>query len=190
MILFEILGLGNVGSYTASLACAANGNPVTVTNGSITMPNAPVTCTFTNNNLVAPAPIPTLGEYMLLAMMLMLAVSGYNASRFVLSLPQVSAVLRAGLRTVAAVAIPTSVWIGINMALLAETTGIFGETAAGVTLGALREAVRRGQVGESDRVVLLVTGDGLKTPDPIAERLRPVEIDADADALLDSLGVA
>ncbi len=80
--------------------------------------------------------------------------------------------------------------IGINMALLAETTGVFGETAAGVTLGALREAVRRGQVGEGDRVVLLVTGDGLKTPDPIAERLRPVEIDADADTLLESLGVA
>ena len=79
--------------------------------------------------------------------------------------------------------------VGINMALLAETTGIFGETAAGVTLGALREAVRRGQVGEDDRVVMLVTGDGLKTPDPIAERLTPVEIDADADALLDSLGV-
>jgi threonine synthase len=75
------------------------------------------------------------------------------------------------------------------MALLAETTGVFGETAAGVTLGALREAVRRGQVGESDRVVLLVTGDGLKTPDPIEERLKPVEIDADADALLESLGV-
>jgi len=80
--------------------------------------------------------------------------------------------------------------VGVNMALLAETTGVFGETAAGVTLGALREAVRRGQVGESDRVVLLVTGDGLKTPDPIEERLKPAEIDADADALLESLGVA
>lgn len=80
--------------------------------------------------------------------------------------------------------------IGVNMALLAETTGVFGETAAGVTLGALREAVRRGQVGERDRVVLLVTGDGLKTPDPIEERLKPAEIDADADALLESLGVA
>jgi threonine synthase len=79
--------------------------------------------------------------------------------------------------------------IGNNMALLAETTGIFGETAAGVTLGALREAVRLGQVGESDRVVLLVTGDGLKTPDPIAERLTPVHIEADSDALLDRLGV-
>jgi threonine synthase len=80
--------------------------------------------------------------------------------------------------------------IGTNMALLAETTGVFGETAAGVTLGALREAVRRGQIAEDERVVLLVSGDGLKTPDPIAERLAPVEIDADADALLDRLGVA
>ena len=44
------------------------------------------------------------------------------------------------------------------------------------------------EVGESDRVVLLVTGDGLKTPDPVAERLRPVEIEADADAVLDRLG--
>jgi threonine synthase len=74
--------------------------------------------------------------------------------------------------------------------LLAETTGVFGETAAGVTLGALREAVRRGQIAETDRVVLLVTGDGLKTPDPIEQRLTPIEIEADADALLDRLGVA
>jgi threonine synthase len=80
--------------------------------------------------------------------------------------------------------------IGSNMALLAETAGVFGETAAGVTLGALREAVARGELGERDRVVLLVTGDGLKTPDPIADRLRPVEIDADADALLERLGVS
>ncbi len=79
--------------------------------------------------------------------------------------------------------------IGENMALLAETTGIFGETAAGVTLGALREAVQRGTVGADDRVVLLVTGDGLKTPQPIASRLAPVEIDPDADAVLDRLGL-
>ena len=76
------------------------------------------------------------------------------------------------------------------MALLAETTGVFGETAAGVTLGALREALRRGQIAENERVVLLVTGDGLKTPDPIADRFVPIEIDADADALLERLGVA
>jgi threonine synthase len=79
--------------------------------------------------------------------------------------------------------------VGENMALLAGTTGIFGETAAGVTLGALREAIRQGTVGFDDRVVLLVTGDGLKTLDPIVDRFEPVEIAPDADALLADLGV-
>ncbi len=74
--------------------------------------------------------------------------------------------------------------IGEEMASLAESAGVFGETATGVTLGALREAARRGQVGASDRVVLLVTGDGLKTPDPVASRLRPVEIEPSAEAIL------
>ncbi len=80
--------------------------------------------------------------------------------------------------------------VGENMALLAETSGVFGETAAGVTLGALRRAVASGAIGHRDTVVLLVTGDGLKTPQPVADRLRPVEIGADADALLERLGVA
>jgi threonine synthase len=79
--------------------------------------------------------------------------------------------------------------VGSNMVLLAETSGVFGETAAGVTLGALRSAVDRGELGAGDRVVLLVTGDGLKTPGPTADRLHPIEIDADADALLEQLEV-
>jgi threonine synthase len=80
--------------------------------------------------------------------------------------------------------------VGPNMSLLAERAGIFGETAAGVTLGALREAVRRGTVGEDDEVVLLVTGDGLKTLEPVTSRFQPVAIEADADAMLDRLGAA
>jgi threonine synthase len=76
-----------------------------------------------------------------------------------------------------------------NIALLAQTTGIFGETAPGVALGALREAVRRGELGENDRVVLLVTGDGLKTPGLVADRLDPVFVEPDADLILESLGV-
>jgi threonine synthase len=79
--------------------------------------------------------------------------------------------------------------VGENMQLLAETTGVFGETAAGVTLGALRAAVAAGTVGESDRVVLLVTGTGLKTPHPVAHTYEPIEIDPDVDALLAELGV-
>jgi hypothetical protein len=38
--------------------------------------------------------------------------------------------------------------------------------------------------------VLLVTGDGLKTPGPVADRLRPVEVAPDADAILDRLEAA
>jgi threonine synthase len=80
--------------------------------------------------------------------------------------------------------------VGPNMALLAETSGVFGETAAGVTIGALREAARRGEVGPGDRVVVLVTGTGLKTPQLVAGAGSVIEIDADADALLAELGVA
>ncbi|MHB8471048.1 MAG: pyridoxal-phosphate dependent enzyme, partial [Gaiellaceae bacterium] len=79
--------------------------------------------------------------------------------------------------------------IADNIALLAETTGVFGETAPGVALGALRGAVRRGEIGERDRVVLLVTGDGLKTPAVVADRLEPTLVQPDADLILELLGV-
>jgi threonine synthase len=77
-----------------------------------------------------------------------------------------------------------------NMGLLAETTGIFGETAPAVTLGALRRAVEAGELGETDRVVLLVTGDGLKTPEHVASRLKPIEIEPNADRVLERLAAA
>ena len=80
--------------------------------------------------------------------------------------------------------------IAENVRLLAETTGVFGETAPGVTLGALREAVRLGEIGENDRVVLLVTGDGLKTPGLVADLLEPVVVEPDADLILERLGVS
>jgi threonine synthase len=76
-----------------------------------------------------------------------------------------------------------------NIALLAETTGVFGETAPAVTVGALRAAVERGELGESDRVVLLVTGDGLKTPGLVADRYDPIRVQPDVDQILETLGV-
>jgi threonine synthase len=79
--------------------------------------------------------------------------------------------------------------VGPNMALLAELTGVFGETAAGVTLGALRAAITRGEVGERDRVVVLVTGTGLKTPQLVSDAASVIEIDPDVDVLLSELGV-
>jgi threonine synthase len=82
--------------------------------------------------------------------------------------------------------------IGPNMALLAELTGVFGETAAGVTVGALRAAAARGELGERDRVVALVTGTGLKTPQAVELEASGsvIEIEPDIDALLGELGVA
>jgi len=77
--------------------------------------------------------------------------------------------------------------IGENMALLATTTGVFGETATGVTLGALRRAIADGLAGPESRVVLLVTGDGLKTPQAVAHTYAPIHIEADADAFLDEV---
>ena len=79
--------------------------------------------------------------------------------------------------------------IGTNISLLAETGGVFGEGATGVAVGALREAVRRGEIGEDDRVVVLVTGTGLKTPQLADASGQVVEIEPDVDSLLDRLGV-
>src|SRR6476619_1675370 len=75
--------------------------------------------------------------------------------------------------------------IGPNMADLAAATGVFGETATGVALGALRAAAAAGAVGPQSRVVLLVTGDGLKTPGPVSHTYDPIMIEADADAFVD-----
>jgi threonine synthase len=72
------------------------------------------------------------------------------------------------------------------MSLLAGTSGVFGETAAGVTLGALRAAVADGEIGEHDRVVALVTGTGLKTPQAV-DVGEATRIAADVDVLLAGL---
>ena len=59
---------------------------------------------------------------------------------------------------------------------LAETEGILTETAGGVTVGALRQAVERGVIGADDEVVLVISGNGLKTLDAFDLRLDdPIE---------------
>jgi len=51
--------------------------------------------------------------------------------------------------------------------LLAETEGIFAETAGGVTVGTARKLVASGKIPAKDSVVLCVTGNGLKTLDAV-----------------------
>ena len=63
-----------------------------------------------------------------------------------------------------------------GIALLAQTTGIFTETAGGVTTAVLKKLAERGDIGRDERVVLYITGDGLKTLDAVADRVEPVTI--------------
>lgn len=63
--------------------------------------------------------------------------------------------------------------------LLAETTGIFTETAGGVTTAVLRKLAEQGEIGAGERVVLYITGDGLKTLDAVAPHVSAIQIDAD-----------
>jgi threonine synthase len=49
--------------------------------------------------------------------------------------------------------------------LLARTTGIFTETAGGVTVAVLAQLAARGDIDPSERVVAYITGEGLKTLD-------------------------
>lgn len=48
--------------------------------------------------------------------------------------------------------------------LLARTEGVFAEPAGGTTVATLKRAVEDGRIDRGDRVVLLITGNGLKTP--------------------------
>ena len=62
--------------------------------------------------------------------------------------------------------------------LLAETTGIFTETAGGVTTAVLRKLAERGDIGPDERVVLVITGDGLKTLDAVRDSVEARLVDA------------
>jgi threonine synthase len=66
--------------------------------------------------------------------------------------------------------------------LLAETTGIFTETAGGVTVGVLRKLAERGELASGERVVVYITGEGLKTLDATRDTFQMHEIDPDLES--------
>jgi len=57
--------------------------------------------------------------------------------------------------------------IRAGIALLAQTTGIFTETAGGVSMPCSPSSPLCGDIGPDERVVLVITGDGLKTLDAV-----------------------
>ena len=61
--------------------------------------------------------------------------------------------------------------------LLAQTEGIFAETAGGVTIGVLRKMAKQGLIKKDDLTVAYITGNGLKTQEAVVESVgRPIRI--------------
>jgi len=59
--------------------------------------------------------------------------------------------------------------------LLAESEGIFTETAGGVTAGVTQKLIRQGRIGADETAVVCITGNGLKTTDAIAAEFPATE---------------
>jgi threonine synthase len=57
--------------------------------------------------------------------------------------------------------------------LLAETEGIFAETAGGVVISGLRHLVKEGHVRPDEVVVAFITGAGLKTQEAVIPAIQP-----------------
>jgi threonine synthase len=53
--------------------------------------------------------------------------------------------------------------------LLAETEGVFTETAGGVTVGVAKKLIEQGRIPRDETTVLAITGNGLKTIEPIED---------------------
>jgi threonine synthase len=66
--------------------------------------------------------------------------------------------------------------------LLARTTGIFTETAGGVTVAVLAKLAARGAIDPGDRVVAYITGEGLKTLDVARGTFEAWEIEPTLDS--------
>ncbi|TLS77824.1 threonine synthase [Mariprofundus erugo] len=57
------------------------------------------------------------------------------------------------------------------MRLLAETEGIFAETAGGVTLGCAMKMIESGKLPRDESIVLCITGNGLKTQEAVVDAI-------------------
>ncbi|MFQ3680128.1 MAG: threonine synthase [Pseudanabaenaceae cyanobacterium] len=70
-----------------------------------------------------------------------------------------------------------------GIALLAETEGIFTETAGGTTVAVLKKLVEAGQIDPEETIVVYITGNGLKTQEAVTGVVgEPFQIEAKLDS--------
>jgi threonine synthase len=79
--------------------------------------------------------------------------------------------------------------IRAGIRLLAETTGVFTETAGGTTTATLAKLAERGDIDRDERVVLVITGEGLKTLDAVRDTFEAHEIEPRYEAFEAAAGV-
>ncbi|MGH9397433.1 MAG: threonine synthase [Terriglobia bacterium] len=63
-----------------------------------------------------------------------------------------------------------------GMRLLAETEGVFTETAGGVTVAVARKLIRGGLLNPEESIVLAITGNGLKTLSAMGEAIEEATV--------------
>ncbi len=70
-----------------------------------------------------------------------------------------------------------------GMKLLAETEGIFAETAGGVTVASVKQLAASGRIDPDELVVAFITGAGFKTAEAVVDHLpAALEIDATVES--------
>ena len=71
----------------------------------------------------------------------------------------------------------------VGMQLLAETEGLFAETAGGVTIASVKQLAASGRIDPDELVVAFITGAGFKTSEAVVDHLSdPLEIDATVES--------
>jgi threonine synthase len=73
--------------------------------------------------------------------------------------------------------------------LLAQTEGIFTETAGGVTVGVAKKLIEQGRIPRDETTVIAITGNGLKTIEPVEDGIgETIPIKATLASLEQALG--
>ena len=73
------------------------------------------------------------------------------------------------------------------MKLLAETEGIFTETAGGVVISGLRKLARQGSIKADEVTIAYITGNGLKTQEVVEDMINPVYTSPDYESFQEAM---
>ena len=78
--------------------------------------------------------------------------------------------------------------IETGIRLLAETEGIFTETAGGVVISGLKHLVESGKIGKDEVTVAFITGNGFKTIEVVKSDVELVHSAPDYDSFQTAIG--